>query len=230
MRWILILAALTLVSPAFAQETEADKFYRKVEQQVRTAKGVKVVFEADAQFGKEPAVKSKGMFAAAEGNKGRIEIATTKDGKTSTALMIADGKETATIEDGKIIGQRRAVDPTTTEVALALLVRGGIGAVLDVGPDPKNKFDIDKLLPVSDIKLGKKEMVGSRETQVVTFKMTPPNRDPLNVTLWIDTKTLLPVKRSVFIDLKDAKVNVVENYAEFTLNPTFDAKMFELPK
>jgi outer membrane lipoprotein-sorting protein len=52
----------------------------------------------------------------------------------------------------------------------------------------------------------------------------------LQVTLWIDTKTLLPVKRTVVVALKDAKVTVVESYAEFTVNPTFDAKMFELPK
>ena len=94
MRWIMSLAALTLVQPALAQENEAEKLYRKVEQQIRSAKSIKVVFEADAQFGKEQTVKSKGLYAAAEGNKGRIELATTRDGKTESALMIADGKET----------------------------------------------------------------------------------------------------------------------------------------
>jgi outer membrane lipoprotein-sorting protein len=230
MRWLLALALVTLCLPVSAQENEGEKLYRKAEQLVKSAKGIKVLFEAAAEFGKDMPIKSQGMFAAADGNKGRIELKTTRDGKTSSTLMIADGMETGTIEDGKVAGQKRPVDPSTTAVALALLIRGGIGAVLDIGPDPKNKFEIDKILPISDFKLGAKEKVGNLESQVVTYKIAPPMREPLQVTLWLDTKSQLPIKRTAVVDLKDSKVTVVESYSEFTVNPTFDAKMFELPK
>jgi hypothetical protein len=46
------------------------------------------------------------------------------------------------------------------------------------------------------------------------------------MTLWIDAKTLLPLKRAYVLD----NMRIVENYHEFRLDPKIDAKAFELPK
>jgi outer membrane lipoprotein-sorting protein len=229
MRWILALTLLAIGLPSSAQENEGEKLFRKLEQQVRSAKGLKVVFDVDGQFGKETA-KTKGYLLVAEGNKGRLEIKTTVGDKTQMEQMIADGKDSAFLEGGKIVGERRPVDPASTEAALAIGIRAGVLAILQVGPDPKNKFDIDKVLPASDFKLGAKEKIAEREAQVVTYKLAPPMGDPMQITLWIDTKTELPLKRTTLGKVKDVKMSAVEVYTEFAVNPTFDAKIFELPK
>jgi len=229
MRWTLSLTVLAIGLLSRAQENEGEKLFRKLEQQVRAAKGLKVVFEVDGEFGKETA-KTKGYLLVAEGNKGRLEIHTTEGGKTHMEQMIADGKNSALLEDGKIVGEKKPVDPASTEAALSISIRGGVLAVLQVGPDPKNKFDVDKVLPASDFKLGAKEKVGEREGQVLTYKLSPPMGDPMQITLWIDTKTQLPLKRTTLGKVKDVKLSAVEVYTEFVLNPTFDAKIFELPK
>ena len=229
MRWLLPLAALVLAWPVLAQDNEGEKLFRKVEQQVRAAKSLKVVFDIHGEFGKET-IKQQGVLLVAEGNKGRLEIKTTVGGKTVMEQMIADGKESAFVEAGKIVGERRAVNAASTETALAVGIRAGILAALQVGPDPKNKFDVDKVLPATDFKLGAKEMVGSREAQVVTYKLAQPMGDPVQITLWIDTKTELPLKRTTLGKVKEVKTAAVEVYSEFALNPTLDDKIFELPK
>jgi outer membrane lipoprotein-sorting protein len=229
MRWILPLVVLAMGLPSSAQENEGEKLFRKLEQKVRSAKGLKVTFDVDGQFGKETA-KTKGYLLVTEGNKGRLEIQTTVGDKTVVEQMIADGKDSAFLEAGKIKGEKKPVDPASTEAALSVSIRAGVLAVLQVGPDPKNKFDVDKVLPASDFKLGAKEKLGEREAQVLTYKLSPPMGDPMQITLWIDTKTELPLKRTTLGKAKDVKLSAVEVYGEFVLNPTFDAKIFELPK
>jgi outer membrane lipoprotein-sorting protein len=58
-----------------------------------------------------------------------------------------------------------------------------------------------------------------------------------DITVWIDAKTLLPLKRTVVMKLgeqlegwvpKDARIS--ETYTEFNLNPKIDAKTFEMQK
>jgi outer membrane lipoprotein-sorting protein len=229
MRWMLILAVLSLGLPAQAQENEGEKLYRKAEQQIRSAKGLKVVFEVNGGSGNDTA-KTMGYMMVAEGNKARLEIKTTIADTTQQEQIVADGKESALLEGGKVVGQRLPVDPASAEAALAIVIRAGVLAVLQIAPEPKTKFDIDKILPMSEFKLGAKEMVGSREAQVVTYKLAPPLGEPLQITLWLDTKTDLPIKRMTLGKVKDVKSIAVEVYTEVGLNPTFDAKIFELPK
>jgi outer membrane lipoprotein-sorting protein len=52
--------------------------------------------------------------------------------------------------------------------------------------------------------------------------------DDAEVTLWIDAKTLLPLKRTV-VTKRDV-VHLTETYRDFKLDPKVDAKAFELPK
>jgi outer membrane lipoprotein-sorting protein len=220
---------LVLTLPAVAQDNEGEKLFRKVEQQVRAAKSLKVVFDIDGEFGKD-IIKQQGVLLVAEGNKGRLEVKTTVGARTVMEQMIADGKESAFVEAGKIVGERRPVDASSTEIALAASIRAGVLAALQVGQDPKNKFDVDKVLPASDFKLGGKEMVGSREALVVTYNLAPPMGDPVRITLWIDSKTELPLKRTTLGKVKGVKAAAIEVYSEFALNPTLDATNFELPK
>ena len=54
--------------------------------------------------------------------------------------------------------------------------------------------------------------------------------DPLQITLWLDTKTDLPLKRQTLGKVKDVKMTAIEVYTEVSLNPKLDPKIFELPK
>jgi outer membrane lipoprotein-sorting protein len=229
MRWMLTVAILGWGLPAWAQENEAEKLFRKAEQQIRSAKGLKVVFEVEGEVGSQKA-KSMGYLLVAEGNKGRVEVKTFMGDKSSVGQMISDGKEFAEVEGGKVVGERRPVDPASTESALAISIRAGVLAVLQIPLDPKNKLDVDKALPASEFKLTGKEMVGTRQANVLTYKLAPPMGDPIQMTLWLDATTALPLKRSTLRTLKDIKISAVEVYTEIVLNPTIDAKIFELPK
>ena len=48
------------------------------------------------------------------------------------------------------------------------------------------------------------------------------------ITLWIDAKTLLPLKRS--FTLKIDMIPISETYDRFVLDPKIEARAFDLPK
>src|ERR1700722_10905815 len=59
------------------------------------------------------------------------------------------------------------------------------------GEQPK-EFKVDDEFKVSDFKLGKKEKVGDQEAQVIEYNLHLKTMDqPLNVSVWVDTKTHL---------------------------------------
>lgn len=111
-------------------------------------------------------------------------------------------------------------------VLLARLGAGGIGAagVSDDKRDPRDEFK------VSGFKLLKPEQVGGRDTAVIAYQLTYQNKDVLTCTLWVDTGTGLPLKRTLRGEENRQRCTIVENYTNFTLNPQLDAKLFELPK
>src|SRR5581483_1800247 len=98
------------------------------------------------------------------------------------------------------------------------------------------EFKIDEEFKVSDFKLGKKEMVGKQEAQVVEYKTVPKQQadTPFMLTVWLDTKTHLPLKRvAVLVLTKDnrkATYTSTETFTKLELDGKIDAKQFELPK
>ena len=65
---------------------------------------------------------------------------------------------------------------------------------------------------------------------MVSFKVGEKgDRDAGAVTVWIDSKTLLPLKRVVVANPRSTQV-VTEMYKQFTLDPKINANDFELPK
>lgn len=88
---------------------------------------------------------------------------------------------------------------------------------------------------VSGFKLGKKEKLDGRDTQIIECEMTVEgvsvNGTSITTAVWLDAKTILPIKRVTSID-KGAgdKFTMTETYTTLTLNKNIDAKKFELPK
>ena len=81
-----------------------------------------------------------------------------------------------------------------------------------------------------DFTLGGAEKVGGQEAKVLRYRFGKGGgcRGDEEMTLWIDAKTLLPLRRS-FV-LKNGGVRIVEAYDAFTLDPKIDTRAFELPK
>src|SRR5205814_696548 len=125
--------------------------------------------------------------------------------------------------------ESKAVESNFSQTRPQILARGGVFATFNIGPATES-FDIDKVMPVSDFKLGKKDKIGVRETQAVECTLKPDNGQVGQMTVWLDTKTNLPLKRSVTMAGEKGVFRVTEVYTEITINPKLDSKLFELPK
>jgi outer membrane lipoprotein-sorting protein len=117
-----------------------------------------------------------------------------------------------------------------------VLSRGGIGYLVyglpywvhgDGGIDPDTPAS---RMTVHDFKAGAAQKVGEREARVVRYRCGKGGRDDAEITLWIDAKNGLPLRR-VFSNPKGVfAVRITETYSEFKLDPKVDGKAFELPK
>jgi outer membrane lipoprotein-sorting protein len=231
MRWLCCAALLAGVAPARAQDAEAEKLVRALEGKVREAKGLKVTFALDGDLGKDRSVQAIGSTLVVAGNKARLDFKVKEGAEAVQMLILADGKNTLTIVNGKKEGKLAPVGAALTEVTTQVLARGGVFAWMEAGPSAAEAAaDIDKLMPASDFKLGKKETVSGRECQVVTYTLSWLKRPDIRVTLWLSTRTGLPVKRELKGNAGGMAYEVTEDYAEFAVNPPANAKLFELPK
>jgi hypothetical protein len=234
MRWLAVLPVLCVVGPASAQENDAEKLYRAMENKVRTAKTLQVAFdgEFDAQVIK---ATMKGMLYATKGNKTRVEGDLEIGGKTQKMLTITDGK----VKYSKLIGEGK-VDPNPRDIdQLDAMAPGMLARVGMVGQfvfvklaDPNKKpepFDLDKEVPIKNFKLGAKEMVGNRSAQVVEYQVDVMGKTA-QASVWIDTQTQLPLKRLVILQEKGQTGRISESYETFTVNATLDPKLFDIPK
>jgi outer membrane lipoprotein-sorting protein len=114
---------------------------------------------------------------------------------------------------------------------LGVFARAGMLAMMRSQPrgDNKEAFDLDKMLAIRDFKAGAKEKVGTHDTQVVQYNLDL-KEGTAKVSLWIDTKTNLPVKRELTVDDNGKNFQITETISAFDVNPKLDPKLFELPK
>ena len=82
----------------------------------------------------------------------------------------------------------------------------------------------------SGFKFGTKEKDGERELQPLEYQLSlKGTKAPFSVTVWIDLKTGLPVKRLVTSEVGKEKTEVTETYGKLTLDEKLDPKTFEIP-
>jgi outer membrane lipoprotein-sorting protein len=239
---LLALAALLFVAPARAPAQdggEAKKLFDAMEEKLTKAKSLRLAFTSEmTKGGAERTDKIKGTLTLGQGDRFRLEAAGSVDGKDIKVVAVSDGKMTGL---KRTRGGEPSPDvkkaPTRKNIAAGLartVSRSGVFLGLS-GPslDPARKGDVelDKLFPVSDFKLGGKEKVEGREAQVLTYKLSTRGDEKLNVKVWIDPATSLPLKRVVTVPSKGgAEGRMVETYADIKTSAELDAKSFELPK
>jgi outer membrane lipoprotein-sorting protein len=227
----LLAAALPPAAPA--QDNEAEKLFRAMEKKALAAKSFEVAFEYS--LGNR---KTKGSLLLTRDGKVRVNIRGDfgEGGPNSTFEAVSDGKRVVT-KQGPSAGGKKVVGKAPKNfhaVFGTTLSRGGVWFSLLVLPHLQaegKEIALDRLrIQVSDFKSGGAEKVGGRDAKVIRYRFGEGgmDSDDAEVTLWIDAKTLLPLKRAM-VTKRDV-VHLTETYRDFKLDPKVDAKAFELPK
>lgn len=222
-------AALLLLVPAvsLAQGNEGEKLFRQMEEKLLKAKALKAAVEADFKGeGKEGKLKATARLA--EGNKARLELNMDFGGKDISMTLVSDGASAQMAMLGK--SKEVPVPKNLDRLLRMAAARAGLFGVTTMAFRPKKDGDLDpdKLLRISDFKAEAGEKVNGRDTKVVKYKLDIEGEPKsAQVTLWIDAKTLLPVKRTI---RPEGEGMVTENYTEMAVDAKIDPKTFELTK
>jgi outer membrane lipoprotein-sorting protein len=225
---------LVLLLPAAAAAgggNEAEKLFRQVEKKITSAKSLKVSATIEVQ-GKSDDGKVEATLVWAAGNKARLKFSGNIQGKDVTMEVVSDGKRMLSTGFGKSKEEkaRKNLDDLLTRMVSRAGLLGIFFIVRQGGPgQPAGDPDSEKLFNARDFKLGEAEKVGGRDARVIRYRIIPEIGNPVAVTLWVDVKTLLPLKRQIAPEQKDADT-ITETTTTFTLNPKLDPKTFELPK
>jgi len=217
-----------------------------MEKKLLAAKAFEVTFDYQVEKGKAKGELAKGELAKGEllvtrENKVRMKIVGHFEEKPKARFeLVSDGKQVRS--RGATFGIQTTGRPKVElggesvwrtlknfhPVLGSTLSRAGMWYTILIMPyldgddgsqeiDPefggKNKVD--------NFKLEGSEKVGATQAKRLHYRF-----GGLEMTLWIDAKTLLPLKRAYVLD----NMRIVENYHEFRLDPKIDAKAFELPK
>jgi outer membrane lipoprotein-sorting protein len=212
---------------------EAEKLFRAMEKKIDAAKAVQVTFDIEMK-GKGREGKYKGSLLFTKDNKARLKMTGKERGKKVTREMISDGKQLKAAEVPETFDlATEEATPTDLHRRLSTLVsrpglRGYSFILLSDAP-VRGPVDVMSLFCVADFKAGAAQKVGGRDAKVVTYKATMETQDAgrYKVTVWIDAKTLLPLKRLIVPEGLRERITEIYN---FKLNPKVDAKTFELPK
>ena len=184
-------------------------------------------------------IRLKWMLVFAEGNKCRLDLEGTAnlqglEGKALKEFTISDGTKLLSTQRGTPRPKEDA--PTDlTNMLQGSISRCGMSVQLLTGRDrewfKEQGFKIDEDFKVTDFALGDKEKVGEHEAQVVRYNLFLRGKVKLSVSVWLDAKTKLPLKRVTTIpDKGEQKRTVTERFTQLTLNPKLEPKAFELPK
>ena len=216
-----------------AQVNGAEKLFRAMEKKVRDAKTLQVAADSNVES-QDVKGTVKATFYATQGNKARLEIDFDIDGKADKLLFLTDGKARYTKQ-----GDKGTLDPNPkkaeqeAKLVAGTIARIGISSAMlmarSAKPGEEKEFDLDKDAPVTNFKLGAKEMVGDKTAQVVTCKLDFDGTSA-RMSVWIDTKTHLPLKRVVAVDQDGKMFRITETYSTFAIDPKLDPKLFEIPK
>jgi outer membrane lipoprotein-sorting protein len=222
---------LALLVPAFAlQGNDAEKLFREMEKKITSAKSLKVSAEITW-----PETKLLSSLALA-GKKARFKMKGKDMGLDVSQDVTSDGNKlrlSAAVLPKKTT-KEAAVPKNFHELLSKCTCRAGLadalflGAIFESGKGDERP-DPDKWFHVKDFKLGEPTKVNGRDAKVLHYHFDCKGSDAAQITLWVDAKTLLPLKRVTTFEDKGGP-QITEIYTEFTLNPQFDDKTFEQPK
>jgi hypothetical protein len=164
-----------------------------------------------------------------------LELEFEVRGKNEKMLIITDGIVGYTLHGGQteVDKNPKGVDQIDKEQP-GLAARVGMSVMMYATSHAKltpkqAMFDLDKEAPIKNLKLGAKAKVGKRNAQVIDYQVELLGKS-FKASVWIDTQTLLPLKRVLTTEEGDKAIRINETYAAFTVDAKQDPKLFEIPK
>jgi len=249
---VLALVPCALCGQEKQEVGQAEKLFRKLEERLAKAKTIRLEYKAALEFkdakpgelgfkGKAPRVE--GLLLLQKGNKLRLQM----DGRVlplhdpGKAVVVSDGKTMRAGLPGPIPlrgGERTAekapanlhsafVGSLTREGLLLFVMTHVAGGTLA----ENIRDDADRKVPrPTGFKLRGREKVGGVLTQAIEFriKVSGWKEEELPVTLWLDAKTSLPVKRVLRYEAGGRVVGptLTETYQSFKLDAVIDPGQF----
>jgi outer membrane lipoprotein-sorting protein len=233
MRWGLLALLLPAVAVAGGAGNEGEKLYRDLEKRVGKAEAVSVKFASKLMKDGKEAGHFKGWVGLGKGDKARIEVEGRAEGKDISLGLMSDGKtmKVVTTPRGKETEEplpknfgamaRTGVSRLGPTAALLLVHRRVQG---------KEEPDLDKVLRLSDFKLGADAKVEGRDARVIEYKVIVAGDEKVSAKLWLDARTQLPLKREVSGGKGGETVRIVETYSLFRLGSEDEPKPSAPPK
>jgi outer membrane lipoprotein-sorting protein len=225
----LLLTVAVLTLPAYADENEAEKLFRQMENKVNDAHTLQMRFEAALSLtGNAGTIKGKAVLG--EGDRIRFDADTVFDGKSSKVVVIGNGTKLF-VKDS----QQAAIDVKDSPKDLGryfrtVFPRVGLAAALNQVAKDKETFKVDELFRATDFKLGGKEKIGTAETRLVEYTVVVHGKDKAAGKVWINVQTHLPAKLELRMENMGTALEFSEIYTEFTINGELEGKLFAAPK
>ncbi len=218
------LVALALLGQP---QDNADKRFQAMTAQLGKASSVQLLFETKIDGFKKGSLKGSVLLAA--GNKALLTLEGEVDGKPLKLTVVSDGTNQRTTAPGKE-PRTRATPKTFNDTLTAALERSGVvvAALLLRLDDYEGKLRDN--LGVGGFKAGKADTIDGKEAVAVEYQLTPAKGVPAQVTLWLDAKTNLPLRRVLRLQAGGQAVTFTENYPSFIVNGAVNEKLFVLTK
>jgi outer membrane lipoprotein-sorting protein len=204
-----------------------------MENKITRAKAFKVAVVIEGGRDTDRPGSFKGFLLLTRDNKARLNVSGADFGEARHWQMVSDGKQMKLrpFDFGvPEVSKEEATVPTPKDLHdhLARSVsRLGVYPHLPRMPIMLGSGDLRKL-PARDFKAGPAQKVGGRDARVVRYKLGPAEqKDQATVAVWIDTTTLLPLKRVINFGPAWGGA-ITETYLAFTLDPRTDAGDFKL--
>lgn len=223
-------AFVLAVGVSASDKNEGEQLFRKMEANLEKAKTLDLAFETIYGKGNlRSGQRLKGTLAATSENQLRLQVTGGKANET-VHLRISDGVRAITKVEFDDPPPRLAKTPKNLAANYRNVVArtGVLPALLPHGYAYANDGgDYKRMFPVTGFKLGDKEKVGDREAQRLDYVLGIKGQSATYpVTVWIDLKTELPLKRLV----SDGGLPWFTETYELKLDGKLDAKTFKLPK
>jgi outer membrane lipoprotein-sorting protein len=249
-----LAALLAATGPAFARDEKASsdedarRLFQRMEDRLASIKTLHCALAIKFEGSGEPGAPNlsrelAGSLAMAEGNRVRLELKK----KTADAsdlpgvpfwLIISDGTRELHQDSGMPKPMIHDKVPENFNADLrTFLARSGLYLTTLPLP-PVEATDAKDRFPVSEFKLGPKEKIGNRYAQRLDYRCDvkgqkqPSGEDaPFRASVWIDSKTTLPLKREFTWKFMGVQVMAVtEKYENMVADEKLDAKLFEVPQ
>src|SRR5258708_1881527 len=166
-------------------------------------------------------INYKGTLQEKAGEKFLVSITDTVGGSSKNSVVKSDGKKLV-IARGTSKETYGAKDGMTALLAGAL-TRGSWVFVRDALRQDRIP-PVAELLPISELKIAKSEQLGTVEATVLEYVLLA-DKHTWKVTLWLDSGTLVPLKRHATADTDEGPMVLSETYEKVSTD-ALDDKIF----